>query len=88
MLSCYIKRIIYGVEKKKTQTTLVYLSEFSAETSVMKDRLTGENKQKVLTCVPYLGKGDAQRKNDPSGDLKFRLKYHLHRERGGEMWAF
>ena len=87
MLSCYIKRIIYGVEKKKNKT-LSYLSEFSAETSVMKGRLGGENKQKVLTCVPHLGKGDAQRKNGPSGDLKFRLKYHLHRERGGEMWAF
>ena len=52
-------------------------AEFSAETSVTKGRLTGENKQKVLPCAHYLSKGDAQRKNDPSGGLKFRLKYHL-----------
>lgn len=63
------------VQRKKK--ILVYLSEFSAETSVTKGRLTGENKQKVLPCAHYLGKGDAQRKNDPSGGLKFRLKYHL-----------
>ena len=86
MLSCYIKRIIYSVEEKKKNSSLP--SEFSAETSVMTGRLRGESKQKVLTCVPYMGKGDAQRQNDPSGDLKFRLKYLLHRERGGEMWAF
>lgn len=67
---------------------LVYLSEFSAETSVMRGRLRGESKQKVLPCVPHMGKGDAQRQNDPSGDLKFRLKYRLHRESGGEIWAF
>lgn len=86
MLSCYIKRIIYSVEEKKK--ILVYLSEFSAETSVMRGRLRGESKQKVLTCVPHMGKDDAQRQNDPSDDLKFRLKYRLHRERGGEMWTF
>ena len=70
----YQENYLWCREKKKI---LVYLSEFSAETSVMKGRLTGENKQKVLTCAHYLSKGDAQRKNDPSGDLKFRLKYHL-----------
>lgn len=70
----YQENYLWCREKKKI---LVYLSEFSAETSVTKGRLTGENKQKVLPCAHYLGKGDAQRKNDPSGGLKFRLKYHL-----------